>query len=66
MRLETFYYQRFLRYKYNVYRSAGYLPAAGLMAYWIFENGFHNLYSYVINPPKPGVPKRQEGEEIED
>jgi hypothetical protein len=30
MRLDTFIYQRYLRYKYNAYKGLGWVPAAGL------------------------------------
>ncbi|OMJ79730.1 hypothetical protein SteCoe_20210 [Stentor coeruleus] len=66
MRLETFIYQRALRYKYNIYKGIGWLPSVGLMAYWVLENGFKNVNAYVLNPPAPGVAKRQEGEDLED
>jgi len=66
MRLDTFHYQRMLRYRYNAWRMLGYAPAAGLLAAWFLENGCLNFYSYVINKPKSGVPRRQEGEDTED
>lgn len=31
MRLETFVYQRALRYKFNIYKAVGWLPSVGLM-----------------------------------
>lgn len=66
MRLDTFVYQRALRYKNNFYRGLGWLPSAGLMVFWIFENGWYNFYSYVVNPPPSGVKRREAGEDVED
>jgi hypothetical protein len=71
MRLETFVYQRALRYRYNLYKGIGWLPSVGLygtfhIVFWVLENGFKNVNAYVINPPPKGVPKRQEGEDLED
>jgi hypothetical protein len=66
MRLETFAFQRYQRYKFNVWRWCGYAPSAGLLVFWIFENGFYNFNTYVLNPPPSGVKKREEGEDIED
>ncbi|CAG9333423.1 unnamed protein product [Blepharisma stoltei] len=66
MRLDTPVYQRMLRYRYNIYRAVGFLPAVGLLVYWTLEHGFKNFNSYILNPPQPGVKKREKGEDIED
>jgi len=31
MRLETFIFQRAQRYRYNIYKGAGWIPSVGLM-----------------------------------